>query len=449
MDRPTRRVDVVARQLAGIPQPTSGEEKKGRFTVVDNRTGKTYYIEAPDGRFSLDIADEKEKAHQKTYIPGARNHLVDYRVEFIGAPFAEGQNLRGCELAPNALREAGLSLMVEHMGWEYIDKGDLELQNDLIVAAGLTESGISPVWQNRMKEKYRQWVRSGTSQTYTKWSGETIREEEDVHVSASVKGDPYDNVTNAEIIGAACGLVYERVLAAATKGNFALTVGGDHSIASGTIGALVEAYPNLAVIWVDAHADANTPETSPSLHYHGMPAAHVLGWFKKPLPGFEWLRKHLPESRLAYIGLRDIDPDEGRMLQESGAHVYTMHDVDRHGIAQVMSMALSRVDPHKNRPMHLTLDIDGMDPAAAPGTGTLARGGLSYRETHFICEEMASTNRLVGCDIVEVNPLVDQLPETMHGDDPDMGPASCTVQLACELALSALGKTILQMPRGH
>jgi len=266
-------------------------------------------------------------------------------------------------------------------------------------------------------------------------------------VHAEVTGDPYEGVKNAELIGKACGLVYDSVCSASSNGNFALTIGGDHSIASATIGGLVKTYPELAVVWVDAHADANTPETSPSLHYHGMPAAHVLGWFKKPVPGFEWLKTQLPESRLAYIGLRDIDAEEGLMLQESGAHVYTMQDVDRHGIAQVMAMALSKIDPHNNRPLHLTLDIDGIDPGAAPGTGTLARGGLSYRESHFICEEMALTNRLVGCDLVEVNPLVDSLPEQMHGDDPDLGPASATVQLCCELALSVLGKTILQKPK--
>merc|ERR1719498_945603 len=133
------------------------------------------------------------------------------------------------------------------------------------------------------------------------------------------------------------------------------------------------------------------------------------------------------------------------MLQDSGVHVYTMQDVDRHGIAGVLDMALSRIDPYRNRPLHCTFDIDSIDPIAAPGTGTLARGGLSYRESHFICEEMAATGRLVGLDLVEVNPLIDSIPqEQMHGDDPEMGPASVTVQLACELALSALGKNIMQ-----
>jgi len=372
-----------------------------------------------------------------------KNTIANRTVEFIGAPFAEGQNLRGCELAPMAVRDAGLKTMVERIGWAFGDKGDLAMPAGMVPDT----SGLSPKWQAAMTNKYRQWVRSGTSDSYSKWSGEKIRAD-DAHVDAVKGADPYASVGNAEIIGKACEMVYDAVLDTAEKGNFPLTLGGDHSIAAATIGALVKAYPNLAVIWVDAHADANTPETSPSLHYHGMPAAHVMGWFSKPLAGFEWLKTQLPESRLAYIGLRDIDADEGRLLQNSGAHIFTMQDVDRHGIAQVMSMALSKIDPYSQRPLHLTLDIDGIDPIAAPGTGTLARGGLSYRETHYICEEMASTNRLVGLDLVEVNPLVDTLLEAqMHGDDPDLGPASCTVQLCCELALSALGKTIIQRPK--
>jgi arginase len=359
-------------------------------------------------------------------------------VEFIGAPFAEGQNLRGTELAPLALRDAGLKGMVERLGWTFLDHGDL----------AIPEALVRNKWKAHTTEKYRQWVRSGTTQGYSNYTGEIIRDEGDVHVSGErEEGDPYETVQNGELIGRACGLVHEAVYTASSQGSFAMTIGGDHSIASATIGALVKTYPNLAVVWVDAHADANTPETSPSNHYHGMPAAHVMGWFKKVVKGFEWLQTVLPEARLAYIGLRDIDEEEGKMLQNSGANVFTMQDVDRHGISQVMAMALNKIDPYNNRPLHLTLDIDGIDPISAPGTGTLARGGLSYRESHYICEEMASTNRLVGCDLVEVNPLVDHLPETMHGDDPEMGPASSTVQLCCELALSCLGKTILQRPK--
>merc|ERR1740139_1059485 len=171
---------------------------------------------------------------------------------------------------------------------------------------------------------------------------------------------------------------------AAQQGQFALTIGGDHSLGVATIGATLQVYPDLAVIWVDAHADANTPETSPSNHYHGMPAAHLLGWFQKPVPGFEWVTSVLEEGRLAYIGLRDIDIEEGQMLQESGVNVFTMQAVDRLGIGEVMRQAIECVDPYHKRPLHVSFDIDGVDPTYAPGTGTLARGGLTYRESHHI-----------------------------------------------------------------
>lgn len=205
-------------------------------------------------------------------------------------------------------------------------------------------------------------------------------------------------------------------------------------------------YPDLGVIWIDAHADANTPRTSPSAHYHGMPAAHLLGWFDNGIDGFEWFEPGcLSENRLAYIGLRDIDAEEGRMLRASNVHVFTMREVDKHGIAKVMEMALSAIDPNGFRPLHLSLDIDAVDPHFAPGTGTAARGGLSYREIHYIAEEMAETRRLVGMDLVEINPGLDEAPQrsSMHGDDPNLKPCSPTVQLGVEVALSALGKRIM------
>jgi arginase len=410
--------------------------------VIDKMTGKSFEIQAPDGKFSIDVSGG-DSAAEKIVM---RSHILNQRVQFIGAPFAEGQNLRGCEIAPMAVRKAGLKDLVERMGWEYVDNGDLQLPSGLVPVS----SGLSPEWQKETGQKYAEWIRSGSTETFAAWSGKTIRTE--VHVQPEFSGCPYETMRteqNIELTGRAMGLVHNAVRDASARGDFALTIGGDHSIASATIGGLLETYPNLAVIWVDAHADANTPSTSPSLHYHGMPAAHVMGWFSKPLPGFEWLKSKLPENRLAYIGLRDVDMEEGKALQTSGVHIFTMHDVDRHGISQVIAMAMSKIDPYNNRPVHLTFDIDGIDPAAAPGTGTLARGGLNYRESHFICEELASSNRLVGLDLVEVNPLVDALPEKMHGDDPTMGPASCTVQLCCELALSALGKTIIQRPEGQ
>jgi len=329
--------------------------------------------------------------------------------------------------------------MAERIGWRVVDNGDC------------TYDGDDFETKTRRVAAFRDWLAVDTQLSYTEHSREIIRSTESVHVKRAESSDPYLEVKNVDVIARGCHAVYKEVLDAAQNGEFALTVGGDHSIAAATIAATLKAYPDLAVIWIDAHADANTPDTSPSNHYHGMPAAHLMGWFKKPLPGFEWLQSVLQEGRLAYVGLRDIDPAEGRMLQESGAHVFTMAQVDRLGIAQVMALAIEKVDPYHRRPLHLTFDIDAIDPVFAPGTGTLARGGLTYRESHYICEEMSATNRLVAMDLVEVNPLVDIRPrESMHGDDPDLAATTTTVSFALELCFSCLGKNILNStPKDH
>jgi len=183
----------------------------------------------------------------------------------------------------------------------------------------------------------------------------------------------------------------------------------------------------------------------------------------------------LPEERLALIGLRDLDEEERLLLKKSKIACYTMQDVDRHGMAKVMEMALERVDPKKSRNLHLSFDVDGCDPSVAPGTGTCARGGISYRETHYICERLAETGRLTSMDLVEINPLLDteeaeadtssnsssspmaggvvrrpskqvqaSMPsERMHGDDPKISHESLTVRLGVGLVASALGRNIL------
>jgi len=263
----------------------------------------------------------------------------------------------------------------------------------------------------------------------------------------AIVGGPYGAGVGAS--GAGVGAVYERVYSAAADGKFVLTIGGDHSIASGSITAILQRRPEAAVVWVDAHGDCNTPDSSPSGNYHGMPLAHLMGWFGKRVAGFEWCDDHLakqgalPEDRVALIALRDVDPEERELLRKSGVHVFTMTDVDRLGIGAVMEMALERVDPKKRRPLHLSFDIDSCDPNIAPGTGTKARGGLSYREAHYICERLAMTRRLGSMDLVEVNPALDEpCKEGMHGDDPDIKGTE-TVRLGIELVGSALGRTIV------
>jgi len=377
--------------------------------------------------------------------------LENQTLSIVGAPFCDGQNLDGGDLAPKALCDAGLEKLVGKLGWTTTQINHVDMK---------AEPGHEPI--RASIKKYHEWKATGGREPFSTWLAQNSRLEDGRSPVCSPKSRTldaaYDMVENSEIVGQQLYVLYKEICTATALGDFVLTLGGDHSVAAASIAGLCDTkYNDMAVIWVDAHADANTPETSPSLHYHGMPAAHLLGWFAKNPKGFEWFSEQpiLREERFAFIGLRDIDPLEGQLLKNSGIHVYTMRDVDRKGIGQVIGEALNKIDPNGIRPLHLSLDVDAVDPLFAPGTGTLARGGLTYREVHYIAEEMAMTNRLVSMDLVEVNPLLDPTvavtnPGTdhaagpLHGDDPDMNPNSTpTVQLGVEIILSALGKTIL------
>ena len=392
------------------------------------------------------------------------------KVTFIGAPFCEGQNLAGADLAPTALREAGLGRAVESLGWAFEDRGDLDFAAHFEGCGLASKRGKSHLDNVRL---YHQWLaEDGAETNFSTWAGRKRRlsaeappppPSPDRHEAPAPPDRP--PVVNARRMGSGLQLVHESVLRSASAGHFTLLCGGDHSVASGSISALCAAHPGLGVIWIDAHADANTPKSSPSGHYHGMPAAHLMGWFGQPpakplpgaaaeppapaLPGFEWFPAGcLPETRLAYIGLRDVDSEEGAMVRASAVTAFTMRDVDKHGIATVVERAVAAVSgPHGDAPLHLSLDIDGVDPHFAPGTGTCARGGLTYREVHYICEEVSLTRRCVSMDLVEINPALDPpAPKgaAMHGDDPTLAPTtSPTVRLGVELILSALGKQII------
>lgn len=341
------------------------------------------------------------------------NHPSTHTCVVIGAPFADGQTLGGVELAPQALRDGGLSKIVTRLGWKYEDRGDIKALRANHSAS--TEGHAT-----------------GAAEKATKIFGENE--------------NPYEvNVKHPETCGANNKALCDMAYTEAMNGNFVLTIGGDHGLASGSIGAMLKARPNLGVVWVDAHGDCNTPETSPSGNYHGMPLAHLLGWFKQPVRGFDWMKECpvLPETRLALIALRDLDVAEKQALAASGVACFSMKDVDRYGISGVMERALAHVDPTNDRPLHLSLDIDSVDPHVAPGTGTKARGGLTYREIHYICENMADSGRLCSMDLVEINPALDPPnSEEMHGDDPDIC-GTQTVSLGIELVASALGKNIL------
>jgi arginase len=204
-------------------------------------------------------------------------------------------------------------------------------------------------------------------------------------------------------------------------------LGGDHSIALGTLGGLASRRGAGAVLWFDAHGDLNTPETTPSGNVHGMPLAAALG---RAGPGFQspaWTLPALQPERVAVIGARDLDPGERALIGELGLAVHTMSELDRSGIETVVTEALERA---AGAPfVHISLDMDGLDPDVAPGVGTAVRGGLTYREAHLAMELVAESGLLSCLEIVEVNPILDR--------------ENATAALAVELAASAFGATTL------
>lgn len=321
--------------------------------------------------------------------------LIEPRcVTVIGAGYAAGQRLTGVTKAPDVLRRTGLEEELTSLGWKVYDDGNLP---------------SNPA------------------------ASETTKCERPADVYYGV-----DDILNCEIIGAQNGEVFKHVKIGAAKGHFVVVIGGDHGIVSGSIAGMIAAHPDLCVVWVDAHGDCNTPESSPSKKYHGMPGAHLLGWFEKRVPGFEWMDTggphggpiRLNEENHSLIGLRDLDEVERANITRSQIAAYTMQHIDHSGISTVVTNALSRIDPHSKRPIHLSLDVDACDPTVAPGTGTKARGGLTYREIHYLVETLSATGRLVSMDLVEINPEVE------HGQKE-------TVKLGIGLLKSALGKRIL------
>jgi len=324
----------------------------------------------------------------RTGSPGAA--VVEPKaVSVIGAPLIYGQPLYGAEKAPAAIRNAGLRDVCTKLGWRYNDLGDLAFDAPL-------DGSNNP--------------RIGMS---------------------DFKGLAH----NSRHVGASNELLASTIADEASMGRFVLTLGGDHSVGVGTLSGILQARPNVGVLWVDAHADINTPETSGTGNIHGMPISFVSKLYdaSSKLPGFEWMAAVPPLTgdQLVYVGLRDVDLGERELIRKLGATAYTMHDIDKHGIGKVMEMALDKLG---ERPLHVSYDIDACDPGIAPSTGTAVRGGLNFREAHYVAEEAANTGRLGSFDMVEVNPgLVVGTDEV--GED--------TVQMALALTASALGNTIL------
>jgi len=294
-----------------------------------------------------------------------------------------GQPFIGTDSGPKLLRERGLGSMLTQLGWRVEDMHDLRF-----------DSG-----------------------------------------NHSTPADPH-NARNCALVGNGCNLLANIVEAKMNEGRFPLILGGDHSIGIGSLAGILRARPDTGVIWVDAHADLNTPITSGSGNFHGMPLGllmdHPDGVYDfSTLPGFDFLvdGPRIKPEQLVYVGLRDVDQPERVMIRNLNIKAYTMTDVDFLGIGQVMKQALEHL---KGRPLHLSYDIDSVDPMLAPATGTKVRGGLTWREAHFVAEYVAQSGDLASAEIVELNP-------TLSDDDG----ANETVELGMQLITSFMGKSII------
>jgi len=224
-----------------------------------------------------------------------------------------------------------------------------------------------------------------------------------------VKNDtPVSNVRRPRAIGLSNKLIADKVAEVLEGGSVCLTLGGDHSLAIGSIMGQARVQPDFGVIWVDAHADINPPLVSESGNTHGMPLAFLLhelqGLIPKHIPEFEWIKPCMHATDLAYIGLRDLDPAEKEILEDNNIAAFTILDVMELGLPHVVQEAIRVVSQGRERPIHLSFDIDALDPSVAPSTGTPVPGGLTLREGVYITEKIASTGHLTVMDLVEVNP---------------------------------------------
>jgi arginase len=295
-------------------------------------------------------------------------------VAIIGAPLDLGAGgRRGVDMGPSAIRYAGLGERIEELGLPSRDRGNVETP---------------------------------------------LRETAD-------PGDP--RARYLDEIRVTCERVAGQVAAATREGLTPLVLGGDHSIALGTLGGMASFHGPGAVLWLDAHGDLNTPSTTPSGNVHGMPLAAALGRAGREFQSSVWPLPEIDPGRVALVGGRSFDAGERELIRELGLSVATMTEIDRRGLEAAVREAIERV---RDAPwVHVSLDMDVVDPAVAPGVGTPVRGGLSYREAHLVMELIAEAGVLSSLEVVEVNPILD------HENQ--------TARLAVELVASALGARIL------
>lgn len=299
-------------------------------------------------------------------------------IQIIGVPMDLGAGRRGVDMGPSAVRAAGLNQGIARLGHTVVDTGNVEV--------GLAEA----------------------------------------------LGPSAGRAHFLPQIAAACADLAARVEAAAAAGATPVILGGDHSIAAGSVAGLAAHHRRtggrVGIVWLDAHADSNTPDTSPSGNVHGMPLAALLGHGPEELTHIAGFAPKVAPENTALIGVRSVDPGEGALLRRLKVRVFTMSEVDERGMAAVVREAID-IASRGTAGIHVTFDVDFVDPIHAPGVGTPERGGATYRESHLAMEMIADSGKALSIEVTEVNPLVDTANQTGY--------------LAAELILSALGKKIL------
>jgi arginase len=299
-------------------------------------------------------------------------------IHVLGVPMDLGSGRRGVDMGPSAIRIAGLAARLSELGHTVVDEGDIVIKNMEELKVGDPRARYLP-----------EIARASTA------------------IARKV----------------------ERIMG---LGHFPLVLGGDHSIAVGTVSGIAAFAQSqgkkMGVLWIDAHGDINTPETSPSGNIHGMPVAALLGFGAPELTSIGGSAPKVDPSNVAMVGIRSLDTGEKKRLKETGVQVQTMSDLDRHGVDRVMKKALAQVTDGTDF-VHVSLDLDAVDPSTAPGVGTPVKGGLDYREAHHIMEVLAEAGVMTSLEVVEVNPILDE--------------CNASAEFAVELVQSAFGKKIL------
>lgn len=304
---------------------------------------------------------------------------MKHSVAIIGAPLDLGQGRRGVDMGPSAVRVAGLGQRLTELGYSVTDLGNIHVSQPESVA----DAGPA-------------------------------------------------NARFLEPIAHSCETLARIVSQALADGHSPVVLGGDHSIAAGTVAGVSQFFRNqkqrIGLLWIDAHADMNTPDSSPSGNVHGMPLACIAGLGPAPLVELLGFSPKVDPARIVLVGLRDVDQLERGAVKSLGVRAFTMRDIDERGMRAVMTEAMAIANDGADG-FHLSLDMDFVDPQYAPGVGTPVRGGATYREAHLAMEMICDSSRMLSMEVVEVNPVLDQ-----HNR---------TAELAVELILSATGKRIL------